>query len=543
MSRRRWKWRPGPVEMWIGRVVVVAVILLVLLTVPAAVFVLARLSWLSSVVFSIGAVVAAQHTARRLPADDPARRFWWAFAVNAALVGAGSAITLATADRNEELTHGTPSLTLIGLGAVIMVVVMITYPLQVMTPQERTCCWLDMATVMVGAGALGWYFATRVDHDLSADLVNVLTGPIVMLLLVFAVAKLLISGRPPFTIWAGLTGAGAAATASLLPVLGPTLLATDRGNWYFALNTLSDALMMLAASIQWAQTDADPHTLQKPRRRPYSTLPYVVLAGTFALLAVSLVGQGLTGRIWTLLAGAAASTGLVVVRQLAAFADNVRLLRILDAKVMELYETEVVLRSSLAERDLLASRLHAMAFEDHLTGLPNRAMLHERLDAALARSRRHGTRVVVMLLDLDDFKPINDQLGHAAGDAVLCEVAQRLRDCLREVDTVARLGGDEFAIILDDPDLGSIQEVAERIVSTVGGPFLTNDATMVVGVSVGVAFSHLSDGDGDQLIREADAAMYIAKSRGKNSYELARTLAKVMPTQTNSRDRDLPPLP
>jgi len=211
------------------------------------------------------------------------------------------------------------------------------------------------------------------------------------------------------------------------------------------------------------------------RRRPYSLLPYVAIGATYALLVVVLMRGGLDARAWGVLGAAIISTGLVVVRQLAAFTENARLLTELDGKVHELNETEEVLRASLRERDDLAAELRHLAFHDSLTGLPNRALFVDRVENALARARRHGGQVVVLLLDLDDFKPINDHFGHAYGDELLKHVGERLRQCLRDSDTAARLGGDEFGGLLEEPIAEGFVSVAERIVRAVKRPYVLDD--------------------------------------------------------------------
>jgi len=397
--------------------------------------------------------------------------------------------------------------------------VMCTYPLRIRSGRERICYWLDIATVMVGAAAFGWYFSDISQGGLRSNMLSIISGPVVMLVAVFAVAKLLVAGRPPFGRWTGVLGAAAAATGALGAALTPSMHAQGHDDWLLVMSAGADMLIMIAAWIQRLQVDADPDALERPRRRPYSALPYLALSATFVLLTVALAGRGLDGRTWVVLAGAGASAGLVVARQLASFADNARLLGELDTKVRELHETEGVLRAALRERDVLAAKLHEMAFQDSLTGLANRALFHERLEAALARSRRFGTGVVVMLLDLDNFKPINDRFGHAAGDAVLVETASRIRAGLRETDLLARLGGDEFAILLDDPLPLDIDAVAARIVSAVREPvFIENALAVAVGVSVGVAHAGPGEYEGDALLRAADAAMYAVKSGGKGSY-------------------------
>jgi GGDEF domain-containing protein len=139
---------------------------------------------------------------------------------------------------------------------------------------------------------------------------------------------------------------------------------------------------------------------------------------------------------------------LVLVRMADLVREN-------EATVRELRGTEGVLRASLSERDALAAQLEHLAFHDSLTDLANRALFNDRVRHALARARRDGGGVAVLFVDLDDFKVVNDSLGHGAGDRLLREVGARLRSCLREHDTVGRLGGDEFAILAEDTDLAA----------------------------------------------------------------------------------------
>ena len=511
-----WAWsRPGRTAVLGSQVGLVALVVVAVGAGPLSPLVQARLSWLASVACNLGTLLAAQHIARRLRPGDPARRFWWAISAASVMIGGAFLAQLTTVGGAADLRPVPANVALVGLGVTVVVAVMCTYPLRIESSRERLCFWLDMATVMVGAGAFGWYFSEQSSGDLSSDLMGILGGPVVNLVAVFAVARLLLVGRPPFSAWTGVLGAAAAAVGGLAGAVGPTLLADGRGSWLFALSALGDGLIMIAAWFQRLQVDADPRALERPRRRPYSMLPYVALVATFTLMAAALADRGLDGRTWAVLAGAGISTGLVVARQLASFTDNARLLGELDAKVRELHETETVLRAALQERDQLATRLRELAFQDSLTGLANRALFYDRLGEALLRARRHRRQVVVMLLDLDDFKPINDRFGHAAGDAVLKEVARRLRGCVRETDTVARIGGDEFAVLLDDPLSSGVDAVAERIAAAVREPCWVDGERMAVGVSIGVASNQSGDADTDRLLGEADAAMYAAKSSGK----------------------------
>jgi diguanylate cyclase len=481
-----------------ARVVAAAIIVVALAVGPFEGLAAARLSWLASVGFTVATLITARRVAGRLPAHAPARRFWWAVAANAAAGGCGYLYQTVTA---ESLNIGPVTQVLLGTGAAGIVVIMCTYPLGLTSTRDQLRFWLDMATVMMGAAVFGWYFSA----DGNQSLLTIVTGPVVLLVAVFAVAKLLIAGQPPFTVPTGLIGAGAAAIGALTGVAGPGLLAQGHAGWLLALSALGDACMMIAASVQLRQVQADPLTLQRTRSRPYSVLPYVAVAAVYGLLlTVATVAESLDPRTWFVLIGAAAITALVVIRQLTALADNARLLG--------------DLRDALRDRDLLTTRLHDMAFHDGLTGLANRALFHDRLDSALAGARRSGHTVGVMLLDLDDFKPVNDRHGHAAGDAVLKAVALRLHACVREADTVARLGGDEFAVVLDNPAPDSLDDLAQRVVAEVAQPCWHDNEPLIVGASIGVATSANGSANGDQLLRDADAAMYAAKSRGKNSY-------------------------
>ncbi len=191
----------------------------------------------------------------------------------------------------------------------------------------------------------------------------------------------------------------------------------------------------------------------------------------------------------------------------------------------------------VSERKAFQDELEHQAFHDTLTGLPNRALFRNRVEHALVGRRRDLLPVAVLFLDVDDFKYVNDSLGHAAGDEVLQEVGRRLQDCMRPVDTAARLGGDEFAILIRDTEseLHSI-EIAGRVMSSLKAPIVLAGRDVTLAVSVGIAFSDqhmVATQDADELLRNADAAMYMAKENGKDNYQLfnpeihARAMARM----------------
>jgi diguanylate cyclase (GGDEF)-like protein/PAS domain S-box-containing protein len=180
---------------------------------------------------------------------------------------------------------------------------------------------------------------------------------------------------------------------------------------------------------------------------------------------------------------------------------------------------QMVLNSrDISERKALEEQLSHQAFHDPLTDLANRALLKDRVERALARRKRSQEPFAVLFLDLDNFKNVNDSLGHVIGDDLLVAVAERLRECVRPSDTAARLGGDEFAIVLEDAiDSSTATVVAQRIIEALQAPITLDDKRVTVGTSVGIAMSDPNEG-ADELLRNADIAMYMAKSSGRGRF-------------------------
>ena len=201
--------------------------------------------------------------------------------------------------------------------------------------------------------------------------------------------------------------------------------------------------------------------------------------------------------------------------------------RSFDQRDLQLFQTLAIqtsstlengrLEQSIAKLTELQEKLSHQAFHDSLTDLANRALFSDRIDHALMRRSRTGKPVAVLFLDLDDFKTVNDTLGHSAGDHLLVSVAERLRGCLRRPDTAARLGGDEFAVLIEDIDEAAEAEaVADRIFSALEAPFVVSGQVITVHASIGVAISDAESDTPTRLMRHADVAMYAAKSAGKH---------------------------
>jgi diguanylate cyclase (GGDEF)-like protein/PAS domain S-box-containing protein len=176
----------------------------------------------------------------------------------------------------------------------------------------------------------------------------------------------------------------------------------------------------------------------------------------------------------------------------------------------------------VSERKAFEEQLTHQAFHDPVTHLANRALFNERVRHAVARTLRDGVGMAVLFVDLDDFKTVNDSLGHAVGDRVLLEVAHRISASVRAADTAARFGGDEFAILLEDVhDMQTAVETAERVLDSLSRPLELDENHLAVRASLGISIAEPGHPtDADELIRNADAAMYIAKGDGKGGYRL-----------------------
>jgi diguanylate cyclase (GGDEF)-like protein/PAS domain S-box-containing protein len=199
--------------------------------------------------------------------------------------------------------------------------------------------------------------------------------------------------------------------------------------------------------------------------------------------------------------------------------DLVQFLETLGASIGIAFEHRQV-EERLLEKE---GRLNFLANYDPLTRLPNRSLLCDRLQHAMARARRSGSTVALLLLDLDRFKTINDSLGHEVGDRLLLEVANRLQGFVREVDTLARFGGDKFAIILEEvADLQKVVRVAQKVLSELSRAMTLDEFQLYVTASIGVSFFPNDGADLESLLQHAEAAMYRAKETGRNNYQFYR---------------------
>jgi diguanylate cyclase (GGDEF)-like protein len=441
----------------------------------------------------VTAVFARVSRTASLPA--PARKFWGHLAVAAALICAGTAAQCYDIFRNPDIggQHTTP-LTLSFHGAAVVVVIWALYrlPLGMQAAGPRLRVALDAGTVVLATTVFIWQFHTEPLLQLTVDRGTALIGSAILMVFtaiaVFAVVKVALSSYS----FIDRTALRMLALGMLIGSLGPLTDGLLLGKPYLVSVHLNVPILLFVAA--WSgerqrravQRRDPPPAATAESRQSFSVLPYVAVAAVDGLLlAVHWSSDGGTHRV--VLLGAVVLTGLVVLRQLTAFKDNGRLLERLD---------------------------HG-ATHDALTQLPNRVLFNNRLHEALTAPAGRGLSVA--LIDLDDFKIVNDTLGHEVGDALLVAVAQRLLTCVRSRDTVARLGGDEFVVVFSDSGPAVADGAAARIIDALAEPVVVDGHELLVRASVGIADGHVGD-EASDLLRQADIAMYAAKRRGGSGH-------------------------
>jgi len=207
-----------------------------------------------------------------------------------------------------------------------------------------------------------------------------------------------------------------------------------------------------------------------------------------------------------------------------------------DLDLLQYVSTQI---TAAIQRSQLQSRLQFQSHYDQLTGLPNRALLLDRLGVALARAQRDRHSIALLYLDMDNFKQVNDSLGHDMGDQLLREAAERLAGCVRACDTVARMGGDEFVILLENVQRStSAEAIASKVCLALGQTYQLDGTRISGGASVGVAQYPEHADDAQQLIKQADQAMYRVKQSGGNGHQTAFSEASIaMPLQSHQQTR------
>ena len=450
--------------------------------------------------FAAGPVVmaAAAYTCHRIGTmimvPRPVRGLWRRFSHSAICVGIGSvaALVLADTDPGRSPYVAVP----MSIGVAFLILGFLQLPFGRRSPLRWLQLLLDGGTVAVAGALIFWYvvldFApagTSALTRVGAAVVGV--GGLLCVVVIGKAAMSPVSPVDPAALRMQTVAPLVAVAAAVLLIVGD-----DTGRLILsvlAVPLVGTAMCAGAYQQQRALDRAEPHQARSaaPRRSFYNLLPFLAVTTT-AGLVVSVSARDMTWHQRYVIIGAVLIAAFVVARQLLGLRENSRLLK--------------GIRRQQAE-------LEHLAMHDPLTGLANRARFGSRL------ANRLGAHLPAraLLIDIDDFKLVNDTMGHAVGDQLLCEVAQRLRAHSAVTDLPSRLGGDEFAVLLDFDAAEEAEAAATRILAALAVPFRVGEHQFLVQASVGVAIAGQGD-SADEVLRNADIAMYAAKASGKASW-------------------------
>jgi diguanylate cyclase (GGDEF)-like protein len=447
------------------------------------------LPWLGVTALSALTTYECWRTARYARLDTDIRTFWRRLGIACAILVPGSLSTMYDSVGGPVLTQeiSVPTQIVFGLALAMILTALLRLPTWRRTRGDWLRFGLDTGIILITAGVLVWHYSlSRIDFSASPNSTP-LSGLVIIMvsfasLVTFVKVAFAGAGRLDrgslYLLAVGV--ALSAATGSIVPLtadrpyLAPGLIAFP----------VSEIAAILAARRQRRRWDAP--TPARPASRRFSLVPYISVVLLYAaVLQVEIPRSGGEARMAI---AATAVTVLVVLRQLTTLRDNARLLDAVDASLQQ---------------------LDHQVTHDALTGIGSRSAYTGELSARLAG----GEPFVVALLDLDDFKVINDRYGHATGDALLQAISGRLRDRLRPEDTVARLGGDEFTLLLPGMTEADTDLLLHELLAAVQAPVLAGGLEMAPRISVGVTASRPDDSAGE-LLRRADVAMYAAKTAG-----------------------------
>jgi diguanylate cyclase (GGDEF)-like protein len=434
-------------------------------------------------------LVASVRAARHRGLDRRTRLAWWFVAGATVLLAASSALRPLYPDAS-----GFPSpADLLRLAFVpVLLIGVLALPTAARGPREQHKLWLDTGTIVIGSAMLLWYLqigpsVAAAGHIPNSVLAASIAYPGLDLVLIFGVCLVLFRGVCGSTRVPAMLLGVAMATI----VIGDTTLAyrlsrgiLDIDRWQLACFLIGHFLLALAAISQCHRVGRRQPPPSRSAAVPATAGPYFAIAAGYLLLVLSVRGQHI--RVLGLVVGAVAMTAVVVARQIVALRQN-----------------------------------HQLATTDTLTGLTNRRHLHDRLRLALVRGARSNQSVAALVVDLNDFKQVNDTMGHEAGDQLLVAVSGILTRSVLGFDVVARLGGDEFAVVLHNIDSAdNATAVADRIIAELAHPVLIGDTPVQPSASIGIAVCGPGQLTADELLHRADVAMYAAKRHRRTGFEV-----------------------
>jgi diguanylate cyclase (GGDEF)-like protein len=463
--------------------------------------------WVMSMLSSGVAAVACWRAGGTPGVSRIGRRLWREFAVVATLVvvalGGDARRALIDPRGYADRDHDVVTTVLYLLAMVVLLVALLRLPVGKRDEKERIGRFvLDAATVGITTGIFTWYLTLRAFGGWNGAGHNAL--PMVILAFLgligsLAFVKIAMSGLGGLDRVTIRLLAAAAAVGGAGGGLFPLLVGLRNGLSGSHITVPATMLFVVFAADRQRRAAGVPAV--ERRRKSSSFLPYLAVGATDGLLL--LVSRRAGGLTMIVAVAAVSLTALVVARQINALYENGKLLRRNDAQLLQLgrYQEQLTHRAT----------------HDDLTDLANRALFEQATQEALASGEQAGAALSLALIDLDDFKAINDRLGHAVGDALLVVVAQRLRDCVRTDDVVARLGGDEFGLLLRGLGSAEAEDVLARITDALNRPVHALGYDLLTKASAGLAEAW-PEASPQELLRRADLAMYAAKEQGKGRH-------------------------
>jgi diguanylate cyclase (GGDEF)-like protein len=408
------------------------------------------------------------------------------------------------------------------------------------SPREQLSRTLDVATILAAAILGFWNFLLGpiLKSNAAAPLLEqsiLLAYPVGDLVLLGALLLLIYGDSDEQdTAWFYLLAAGMAITIVTDALYSyQSLLGT-----YFSGSLLDLGwivgypLIGLAGASQWTtlQRPSRPgparmgNAVQRRLKSMNTYFPYVWLLAAFVLLIVRGL-QPLPMSFLSMALSVGVIMTLVLVRQLNTLAENRRLNAEFQSQAARLQNANQDLNAEIAERQRIEVKLSHDALHDGLTGLPNRVLFLDRLERAIERSKRHpGQSLAVLFMDVDHFKVVNDSLGHSSGDQLLVLIGERLTETVRTIDTVARFGGDEFTVLLEElRDADAARVLTDRIQTAMRPPFMLNEHVVHISMSIGIATDLVKYEHPEDMLRDADLALYQAKTLGKARSEVFET--------------------
>jgi diguanylate cyclase (GGDEF)-like protein len=451
--------------------------------------------------FALMLAVAMWRTARAPGQIRAAARFWRLLALGMATYTAGMVVDLVML-LAESALYEIGEAAVFPVAGVITIAALMAYPTVSLSGVERLRMLIDVTTVLLASATFVWFFLVSRRWQPGQgwkELTDGLVLPAITLVAGFVIIRIMTSraniiSRPTMACFV------IAATCAAAPIFvgaDPDVPLGRAGSATYVVGFLASTLgVAWQRRLLWERTDPGDGAQPPAKwRRSFTVLPYVAMLATLGLLLL-VVRDALTYQSWVVVVGVLVLCGSVVARQFTSLWENTRL---------------------LGANAGLTEQLRHRAYHDHLTGLANRMLFTERVSAVLADG---AGPAVVLFIDIDDFKAVNDTMGHEAGDALLSDVARRLRAAVPDGGCLGRLGGDEFAILVPGSPAAvrdSAEAVAGGIAAALRGPLEVAGVPVTVEASVGIAVGTPGD-DAAALLRNADVAMYAAKNGHKGGW-------------------------